>query len=83
MLVLFVLKKSDFLLYQHSIKFLPNDKIIPNFPMSDNFLSNLFHFNINKSVLYHSHATGDVTGSAHKYCKSQERIKITQKIKIK
>lgn len=66
-------------LYQYTIKFLPNEKIDLTFPMSDKFLAGLFHINTNKSVIHRSHATGDIIGSAHKCCKSQEKIEITKK----
>ena len=46
-------KKAISYLYQHTIKFLPNDKIDPTFPMSHKFIQNLHHIFTNKSVVHH------------------------------
>ena len=64
-------KKAISYLYQNTIKFLPNDKIDPSFPMSDKFIQNLHHIFTNKSVVHHSHVTGEIIGFAHEYCNSQ------------
>ena len=60
-------------MYQHAIKFLPNDKIDPSFPMSQKFIQNLHHIFTNRSVVHHSHLTGNIIGFAHEYCNSQVR----------
>ena len=64
-------KKAISYLYQHTINFLPSDKIDPSFPMSQKFIQNLHHIFTNKSVVHHSHVTGDIVGFAHEYCNSQ------------
>ena len=56
-----------------SIKFLPNDKIQSDFPMSANFLQNLYHIHTNKPVIHHSHVTENVIGYAREYCNLQVR----------
>ena len=66
-------KKVIGYLYRHSINFLPNDKINPDFPKSDKFLQNLIHIHTNKPIIHHSHVTGNITGFAHEYCNSQVR----------
>ena len=60
-------------MYLQSIKFLPNDKISEDFPMSDKFLQNLYHIHTNKLVFHHSHVTGKIVGYAHEYCNLQVR----------
>ena len=60
-------------MYQHTMKFLSNDKIDPSFPMSDKFIQNLYHIHTSKSIIHHSHVTGDIIGFAHEYCNSQVR----------
>lgn len=44
-------KKVIGYLYRHSINFLPNDKINPDFPKSNKFLQNLIHIHTNNSLL--------------------------------
>ena len=66
-------QKAIGFLYLESIKFLPNDKISSDFPMSDNFLQNLFFVHNNQVTIHHSHVTGKIIGFAHKYCNLQIR----------
>ena len=56
-----------------SIKFLPNDKISSDFPMSEQFLQNLYLIHTNKISIHHSHVTGKIIGYAHEYCNLQVR----------
>ena len=60
-------------LYQHSLKFLPNDKIHPNCTFSEKFIQNLYHIHTSKPVVHHSHVTGNIICFAHEFCKSQVR----------
>ena len=66
-------QKAIGFLYQESIKFLPNDKIFSDFPMSDKFLQNLFFIHTNQITVHHSHVTGKIIGYAHEYCNFQIR----------
>ena len=52
---------------------MPNDKIDPSFPMSQKFIQNLHHIFTNRSVVHHSHLTGNIIGFAHECCNSQVR----------
>ena len=55
-------------LYNHSINFLPTEKIKSDFPMSENFLSNMYAILKNQRVIHHSHVTGKIIGYAHNFC---------------
>ena len=66
-------KKVIGYLYLQSTKFLPNDKIQRDFPMSAKFLQNLYHIHTNKPVVHHSHVTRNVIGYAREYCNLQVR----------
>ena len=41
--------------------------------MSQKFIQNLHHIFTNRSVVHHSHLTGNIIGFAHEYCNSQVR----------
>ena len=60
-------------LYQKSIKFLPNDKVNGDFPLSASFLQNMIFIHKNEFVIHHSHVTGKIVGYAHDYCNLQAR----------
>ena len=60
-------------MYLESIRFLPNDKVPSDFPMSERFLQNLYHIHTNKPVVHHSHVTGKIIGFAHEYCNLKVR----------
>ena len=55
-------------LYNHSINFLPTEKIKSDFLMSENFLSNMYAFLKNQRVIHHSHVTGKIISYAHNFC---------------
>ena len=66
-------QKAIGFLYRETIKFLLNDKISGDFPMSDRFLQNLFFIHTNQVTVHHSHVTGKIIGYAHEYCNLQIR----------
>ena len=61
-------KKTIGYLYKNSIKFLPNEKILGDFPLSATFLQNLIFIHKNEFVIRHSHVTGKIVGYAHEFC---------------
>ena len=66
-------EKTIAFLYQHSIKFLPTDKIKGDFPISAKFLQNMIFIYKNQTTIHHSHVTGEIIGYAHEYCNLQAR----------
>ena len=55
-------------MYNHSINFLPTDKVKGDFPISEKFLSNMIAIVRNQRVIHHSHVTGKILGYAHDFC---------------
>ena len=61
-------EKTIAFLYNHSINFLPTDKIKGDFPISEKFLSNMIAIVRNQRFIHHSHVTGKILGYAHNFC---------------
>ena len=61
-------EKTIGLLYNHSMDFIPTDKVKGDFPISDKFLSNMIAIVKNQTVNHHSHVTGKIIGYAHDFC---------------
>ena len=60
-------------MYNHSINFLPTDKIKGDFPISEKFLSNMIAIVRNQRVIHHSHVTGKILGYAHNFCNQKRK----------
>ena len=60
-------------LYQHAASFLPTEKFMGDFPISDKFLPNMSSIAKDKIVIHHSHATGKIISYAHGFCNQRIR----------
>ena len=60
-------------LHKNSIKFLPNEKTLSDFPLSARFLQNLIFIHKNEFAVHHSHVTDKIVGYAHEFCNLQTR----------
>ena len=66
-------EKALCLMYISAINFLPTDKVKGDFPMSENFLSNMIAITKDQRVIHHSHVTGQIIGYAHDFCNEKFR----------
>ena len=60
-------------MYISAINFLPTDKVKGDFPMSENFLSNMIAITKDQRVIHHSHVTGQIIGYAYDFCNEKIR----------
>ena len=66
-------EKALCLMYISAIIFLPTKKVKGDFPMSENFLSNMIPIAKDQRVIHHSHVTGKTIGYAHDFCNEKIR----------
>ena len=61
-------EKTIAFLYNHSINFLPTDRVKGDFLISERFLSNMISIVKNQRVIHHSHVADKIIGYAHDLC---------------
>ena len=61
-------EKAIAYLYEHSIGFIPRDKVKGEFPISNKFLSNMIAIVKNRRDIRHSHVSRKIIGYEHDFC---------------